>query len=524
MFTEVSNKIRSTLNKHKLIIKYFATGISASFIDLYLFYALREYYNVWYLYSAIIALTISFSVAFIIQKYWTFKDYSDHNIHGQFFWYLFSVGFSVVLNLLTLSLLIELLDFSHMLAQVIALALAGFAGFVLNVRNVFNDLTEHTGVVFASGIFPPDIGGPATFVRNLSEQLAHRGFDVTVVTYADSLKNGIEEKEGYDVIRILRKVPFGLRHILYTFWLFLATVNHELIYAQDVAAAGFPAMLVKRLLGKKMIIRIGGDLLWERRAESGKTKLSMDQFYRSNAHKNSLIYTIGKKVLASCDKIFVTSENLRDIYTKYYGIDTDKIELLHNPIPDVKNIIDLPAENRTRPEEKVVLFAGRFINYKNIDKLIQTFLEIYRDIAPARLVVVGDGPERVNLKKLIDERGAGHVELLDKMTHKELVELMRSADLCVSSATTEYNPNFILEALALGRKVLLNEDNGLTVKLPADFLFKDQEDFRSKIKKLLLDNLDMSSEQEKVKSIITSNSWEAMTERHVTLFRSLGMK
>lgn len=514
------NKIRDILGKHKLIIKYFVTGISASFIDLYLFFALREYYHVWYLYSAIIALSVSFSVAFIIQKYWTFRDFSDHDIHGQFFWYFFTVIFSVFLNLSTLSFLIEFLNFNHMLAQLISLALAGLAGFIMNIRNVFHNMPTKKGIVIAAGIFPPDIGGPATFVYNLGPRLSAQGVDLTVVTYSDSIGDS-GHKFDYDVVRISRKIPFGVRHLLYLFWLFLATVNHDLIYAQDVTAAGLPALLVKKLLRKKMIIRIGGDLLWERLAESGKTELSMSRFYESGLHKNSLVFKIGKMVLNNCDKIFVTAENLKELYVKYYGIGEDKIELLHNPLPDLGS---MAAPDHSQYKERIVLFAGRLIRYKNLDKLIKIFLEIYEDIKPAKLIIVGEGPESENIRMKIKEGSLGRVELLDKLPHKEVIDRIRDSQLCVSSATTEYNPNFILEALSLGKKVLLNVDNGLTIKLPSDFLFEDEGDFKTKMRRLLLNEIDMSEEQNKIKNMSAENSWERMVDRHLLLFKSFGMK
>jgi glycosyltransferase involved in cell wall biosynthesis/putative flippase GtrA len=514
-------KIKDVLNKHKLVIKYFITGISASLIDLTLFFFLREYYNIWYLYSAVVALSVSFTTAFIVQKYWTFSDFSDHNIHGQFFWYFFTVITSVTLNLSVLSLLIEVLNFNHMLAQIISLAVAGFAGFIMNVRNVFHNVPTKKGLVFAAGIFPPDIGGPATFVKNLSEKLCSKEVSTTVVTYADMLGRGVETSSCYDVIRISRSLPFGLRHTIYTFWLFLASINHDLIYAQDVTAAGLPALLVKNILGKKMIIRLGGDLLWERQAESGKTDLSMNEFYKAGLHKNKIIFKIGKMVLGGSDTIFVTAENLKRVYVEYYGVDEGKIELLYNPPPDVRGtaISEVPAQ-----KEKIVLFAGRLIKYKNIDKLIDSFLEIYEDIAPARLTIIGGGPEAKNLRDKIKNEAKGKVELIDKLPNKDILEYISRAELCVSAATTEYNPNFILEALALGKKVLLNEENGLTVKLPMRFLFKGNQDLKYKMKDLILDSSSSSIPQTDIRALLTGNSLDVTADRHLVLFKKLGVK
>ena len=55
-------------------------------------------------------------------------------------------------------------------------------------------------VVLATGIYPPQIGGPATYVRGLARELTEAGHRVTVVTYAPA-----EEAVGYEV----KSVPLG---------------------------------------------------------------------------------------------------------------------------------------------------------------------------------------------------------------------------------------------------------------------------------------------------------------------------
>ena len=84
--------------------------------------------------------------------------------------------------------------------------------------------------------------------------------------------------------------------------------------------------------------------------------------------------------------------------------------------------------------------------------------------------------------------------------------------------------NLSVYLAALGKKVLLNEDNGLTVSLPDDFLFKNEEELRSKMKELLLGNADTSLQQKEVLRLAEDNSWESIAERHLELFKSLGIK
>ncbi|MBI5140254.1 MAG: GtrA family protein [Candidatus Vogelbacteria bacterium] len=521
----MTDDLLEQLSRHKIVLKYIAIGILSSFIDVSVLFVLKTYFNIWYLLAAAIAFGCSFAIGFVFQKYWTFRDVSVKKLSGQVINYLFTVLISFSVNMGVIYILVETFnpfELWYVVAQIIAVTIAGIVGFILNVRSVFHDAPDNSGVVIATGIFPPDIGGPATFVHNLGERLIEKSVKVTIVTYSDVAKDALDDL-AYQVIRISRALPFGLRHFEYLVWLFLATVNHGLIYAQDITAAGVPALLVKKILRKRMIMRIGGDLLWERSAESGRTELSMNDFYKSGLHRNKLIFMVGKKILANCEKIFVTADNLRRIYIKYYDVFPDKIEVLHNPLPSLKDFPVFMANDKAEHPEKIILFAGRFVKYKNIHKLIDAFLNIYDDIKPARLVLIGDGPEVKKLRVKIRNEAGSRVEIINKLPHKELFAHVGNASLCVSAATTEYNPNFILECLSLGKKVLLKEDNGLTVNLPSHFLFKDGKELEVKMKNLLLNDVDTNLERGEVLKSREVNSWESITLRHMDLLKSFGL-
>ena len=100
-------------------------------------------------------------------------------------------------------------------------------------------------IIIATGIFPPDIGGPATYSETIAEELTKRGFDIRVITYADRSKNQEAriKKQEYDIIRISRGYPKGLRHFLYFRRVLRATKGADVVYAQDLISAGLPAKI-----------------------------------------------------------------------------------------------------------------------------------------------------------------------------------------------------------------------------------------------------------------------------------------
>jgi len=108
-------------------------------------------------------------------------------------------------------------------------------------------------ILIVTGIFPPDIGGPATYVPAVSAELAKRGHNITVVTLSDSLAHND------------RSYPFGIvriRRAVFKPWRFLLTVaaivrngrRADLIYVNglypEAVAANF---LLRKPLAQKIV-------------------------------------------------------------------------------------------------------------------------------------------------------------------------------------------------------------------------------------------------------------------------------
>ena len=101
-------------------------------------------------------------------------------------------------------------------------------------------------ILLAAGIFPPDIGGPATYAQMLDDELPKVGIDVTVVPYG-----------------LVRSLPKAIRHLAYMRLLWKESKGCSVIYALDPMSVGVPARLVAVLKRKKFVVRLGGDYAWE---------------------------------------------------------------------------------------------------------------------------------------------------------------------------------------------------------------------------------------------------------------------
>ncbi|MFA5173296.1 MAG: glycosyltransferase family 4 protein [Candidatus Paceibacterota bacterium] len=332
-------------------------------------------------------------------------------------------------------------------------------------------------ITIATGIFPPDVGGPATYAFGLKKELERRGIRVSAVSYGEG-KNA-------EAKIVSRKIIKGLRHFVYFIKVLTAAREAEAIYALDITATGLPAALAAMILRKKFLIRIGGDLLWERAAESGKFSGTMEQFYKGGFYNSFKPFTfkVMKFVLGRAETIFVTALNMKDIYERYYGIKNKKIKLLPNVFEIKKEKNHFKSESHRN-----IVFAGRFVRYKNLERILEIFREICEKIKPARLILIGDGPERENLEKKIKElQLEGKAIMEGKKDSEGLQALLKEASLGISLAWTEYNPNFILECLANGTPVLISKENGLSVQLPEIFLADpfSKEEIKEKMIKIL---------------------------------------
>src|SRR3972149_3635989 len=101
-------------------------------------------------------------------------------------------------------------------------------------------------ILIATGIYPPDVGGPAGYSALLEKELPKRGVAVKILSFG--------WYRGYLKI---------LRHFIYFLRVIKLGRDCDIIYAQDPVSVGLPAIFASKYLGKKFAIKIVGDYAWE---------------------------------------------------------------------------------------------------------------------------------------------------------------------------------------------------------------------------------------------------------------------
>lgn len=370
-------------------------------------------------------------------------------------------------------------------------------------------------IILAAGIFPPDIGGPATYTEKLAKEFYNRKIKVKVICYSDVKEYG---NYNFPVIRISRKYPLGIRHFLY-FWKLLKTAKDaDVIYAQNAVSAGLPALLAAKIFRKKIILRLGGDLLWERAVESGKTNKPMQEYYKEpKTLKEKFWILVSKKILNSADKIIFTSNFQKEIYQIYYGVKKDKAIIVHNPFPEFNNgISNKPIANYE------LLYAGRLIKLKNLPLFLDVFAEVLEETRHSlRFRIIGQGPEEDNLRKKIKRlKLENNVSIEKSVSHQQLLKEIQKSYLCVLVSLTDITSNFVLDCLKLRKPILLTKETEYFYAFRDNLIFInpcDKADIKKKII-YLLDSYNYQSYVQRIKKIPVEYSWDRAANKHMLLF------
>ncbi len=148
------------------------------------------------------------------------------------------------------------------------------------------------------------------------------------------------------------------------------------------------------------------------------------------------------------------------------GVAPRRIEVVHNAIdpewgrrgrPEAARA--LRGELGVAPEARVLLIVGRLSPEKDHGALLEALRRL-PEAPPARLVIVGDGPERPRIEAAVRALGlAGRVTLTGQVASAE--PYYGIADICVLSSLSEGSPNALLEAMAAGVPVVATAVGGI---------------------------------------------------------------
>ena len=303
-------------------------------------------------------------------------------------------------------------------------------------------------ILITVGIFPPDIGGPASFVPKISDFLIKNGHDVKIICLSEDENIHIEDQ--LNVIRIRRSNILPIRWLKTIYQIIKNGIKSDLIFVNGL---GIESAVANLLLRKRIIRKIVGDPVWERAYNQKKT---LDTFDNFQINKHPLIIEIQKLTrnwsINSAELIITPSDNLKNFVT---GIGfKNKITKINNGVDIKANISQL--SNKT---DINIIIISRLVIQKNIDLVIHAFKVLNEK--NVKLNIVGDGGEFNNLQKLIhDLELQDKVKILGKIDNNKIGELLRTSDLFIQASNYEGLPHSLLEAINYNVPILSTEVGG----------------------------------------------------------------
>ncbi|MEK7507193.1 MAG: glycosyltransferase family 4 protein [Patescibacteria group bacterium] len=329
-------------------------------------------------------------------------------------------------------------------------------------------------ILITTGIFPPDIGGPASYGQTLARYLA-RDKAVVLITYASVFKSADDKKEPFRIIRVWRRWPKPLRQLIYlwrVFWLArpnFAKQNlsglarqHDRILVLNPVGAGLAVVWAAKLFKKKFVVRISGDKAWETAVNSGRTSLLIDDFQKvKKTGVIGLLHKFQSWVCREADLVIAHSKYLAKLI-EGWGVAPEKIKLIYNGVDFQPSALSTEeARVKIGIAGNIILSAGRLAPWKGFRMLVKIMSQLLVINQFFRLVIVGDGPERSVLAAMIKNlRLDKKVYLVGKKSREELAVYLAAAELFVYNTGYEGFSHQILEAMTAGVPVVTTTAGG----------------------------------------------------------------
>lgn len=337
-------------------------------------------------------------------------------------------------------------------------------------------MTNNKKIVIATGIYPPTVGGPASYTKLLENELPKNNFDLKVISFDRYLW-----------------LPTGIRHLVFCFILFFKTIGTKGIYAQDPVSVGLPTMIVSKILFKPYLLKVVGDYAWEQGVQRFGVTDDLDLFVKKNEEYKApvrFLKSVQNAVARNAELVVVPSKYLAGIISAW-GILDQKIKVIYNaferPI-DSNQSINLSGK-------PIIVSAGRLVPWKGFRELIDCMPNLIKEFPELRLFIAGSGPDKDFLEKQIQEKNLKeHVILLGSIDKNLLFNYLKKSDVFVLYSRYEGLSHLLLEALSAktiviassaggNKEVIVDGENGFLVPLD------DKEALERRISYVLKDSL-----------------------------------
>ncbi|MBN1762687.1 MAG: glycosyltransferase family 4 protein [Methanomicrobia archaeon] len=345
----------------------------------------------------------------------------------------------------------------------------------------------------------PHKGGIEEHVRQLSERLAKK-FDVEVIT-ADLSPNNkqITELNGVTIKRFHAIAPNGAYFFSPQMLFYLRKADFDLIHAHNYHA--FPAYFAS-------FVKRGRFIFTPHYHGMGSTP------FRNVLNKPYKYF--GARIFKRADKIICVSEHEKALVQRNFGVADTEIMV----IPNGLNLMEIEEAEPFEFEHDLIVYVGRLEKYKNI----QIAIRAMAFLPECQFYIIGEGRYRRDLEQLIHTLNLeSRVKILSGVTDEEKYRWLKTCSLFINLSGIEAFGITVLEALAAGKPVIVNEEGGLR-----EFAQKFEGVFPVRVRvhepakrnnpKKLATIMDQKKGEE-VREDLSAYAWETIAEKTENIYR-----
>jgi glycosyltransferase involved in cell wall biosynthesis len=290
----------------------------------------------------------------------------------------------------------------------------------------------------------PHIGGLEYYVCRLSRDLEKAGHDVMVLTSDIGVEAG-ESNRRQNNTCYFRSFPFSrsnpiipglIGHIL--------THRYDIVHCHSINT--FSALTLAILKRKaRLVVTVHGV-----KPEASQTE------YFLLWH---MFRFISQLILDRSDWVICLSEKEKETLIRYFSIDKEKISAIPNGIDSRE-----PGTRSPTSSVKTILFTGRIVPVKNVERIIESVALLYPQFPFIRVVLAGpvDPRYKNHLENYINSQGISQiVTFTGEISHREIEDLYLRSDLFISLGGWEGVPTSMLEAMWYGLPCIMFGTGGI---------------------------------------------------------------
>ncbi|MFI4860281.1 MAG: glycosyltransferase family 4 protein [Phycisphaerales bacterium JB063] len=307
--------------------------------------------------------------------------------------------------------------------------------------------------------YPPLGGGGGVILRDIVEELASRGHEMTVLTSGFKDLKPVEQFganiEVHRVPVLMRKeLPTASMPSMLSFWplgvkygkKLIRQKQFDIVNSHFLVPSGPVGAKLAKLAGVPDVLSIhGGDIY--------------DPTKKHSPHRHWVLRKLGRKLLLGADEVIGPSHDIMNNARKYYVPGFEFKNHIPLGIKPTTMLQTSRAEFEIEEDRFVMITTGRLVERKKVGDMIRVLAKM--DDPRDLLIVLGDGPKKAEWEQLARDLGvAERVQFRGYVSHEDKCKLTQLADAYTSTSTHEGFGLVFVEAMDRGVPVVSFDRGG----------------------------------------------------------------